>query len=72
MIGWYDAWTSLLSYVVATSRREKVNQMSDASLWSHWLEFGRKITLVSQLQSPCRTVLLPHASCGGGRGIGQG
>lgn len=68
MIGWYDARTSLLSYAVATSRREKVIQMSGASLQSHWQEFGRKTTLLSQLQSLCGTVLLPHAARGRGKG----
>lgn len=68
MIGWYDARTSSLRYVVAMSRREKVIQMSAASLWSHWQEFGRKTTSASQLQSLCGTVLLPHAPCGKGKG----
>lgn len=47
-------------------------QMSDASLWSHWQEFGRKTTLASQLQPPvgqCSCLMLP---VGGERGIGQG
>lgn len=72
MIGWYDARTSLLSCVVVTSRREKVIQMSAASLWSYWQEFVRKTTRASQLQSLCGTVLLPPALRGRGKGHRSG
>lgn len=68
MIGWCDARVSLLSYVVFTSRREKVIQMSAASLWSYWWEFVRKTTHASQLWSLWGTVLLPHAPRGRGKG----
>lgn len=47
-------------------------QMSGAFLWSHWKEFGRKITLASQLQSPYGTVLLLHAPRGSGKGHWSG
>lgn len=62
MTGWYEARTSSLSYAVAMSRREKVIQMSDASLRSQWQESGRKTTPASQPQAPegqCSCLLLP-------------
>lgn len=70
MTGLYEARTSTLSY--AMSRREKVIQMSDASLQSQWQESGRKTTLASQLQSlvgQCSCLLLPGE---GDRGSGRG
>lgn len=66
MIGWYEARTSLLSYVVATSRRE-----SDSDVWclsvesvaGAWEENYPSIPAAV----PCGPVLLPHAPRGRGK-----